>query len=131
MPTQDKLTPYFAAYHAVKEVVDEWMKKVLRCRDELPWIRRRRLLIEVRSERERRNTRSERLGPYARLRVEEYWFIDPVERYMLFHVLDAGRYIVHTGVDNRYQSPRLPELEINLATFWNEVAARLPQGYRR
>jgi hypothetical protein len=32
------------------------------------------------------------------------------------------------SADNRYQSPRLPEVEIDLAAFWREVAERLPPG---
>jgi hypothetical protein len=30
------------------------------------------------------------------------------------------------GVASRYQSPRVPEVEIDLAAFWKEVGERLP-----
>lgn len=85
---------------------------------------RRRLIVEIQTPRPHR-LRSERIANYSRLGIEEYWLIDPVERATLFFVLEAGRYIVHTGVDNHYQSPRLPEVEFDLTAFWGEVDRQL------
>jgi hypothetical protein len=128
-PTADLTICFDDAYRATTTIVRDWLRRTQAQRDEagLPAVTRRQLVIEVKAP-GRRPSRIRRLQRYAQLGVEEYWFIDPFERFMLFYVLDAGAYVVHTGVDNRYQSPRLPEVGIDLASFWKEVAARLPNG---
>lgn len=84
------------------------------------------LVIEVLSEGAERRDLVAKLDLYARFGVPEYWIVDSRAQTIEFLVLDAGRYVVHTGVDNRYQSPRLSEVEIDLAAFWREVGERLP-----
>jgi Uma2 family endonuclease len=86
------------------------------------------LVIEVISDGAERRDRVEKLDLYAKYDVAEYWIVDPRPRTFDFFLLEAGRYVVTTGVDNRYQSPRLPEVQIDLAAFWAEVAERWPQG---
>ena len=39
----------------------------------------------------------------------------------------AGKYVVQQQPDDRYQSPRLPEIKIDLAAFWAAVERRLPK----
>jgi hypothetical protein len=126
-PTADLTVKSEDAYRATVAVADQWIEGVQsqRCVAGLPAITRRQLVIEVKSP-GRRPARMRRLRRYAQLGVEEYWFIDPFERFMLFYVLRAGQYVVHTGIDNRYQSPRLPGVAIDLANFWKEVVERLP-----
>jgi Uma2 family endonuclease len=75
------------------------------------------LVIEVISGSERRD-RVEKLDLYARYGVGEYWIVDPESRVFDFLVNDGGRFVVHSPADNRHQSPRLPEVEIQLADFW-------------
>lgn len=126
-PTADLAIPGDVAYLATKFVIARLVDRLRidRCRLGLTPLTRRQLVIEVKSP-ERRPARARRLQRFAQLGVEEYWFVDPLERYTLFYVLQAGQYVVHTGVDNRYQSPRLPEVGIDLASFWKEVVERLP-----
>lgn len=124
-PTADLTIPCDTAHVAAKCVAERWVERM---RDQrrvagLAELNRRQLVIEVKSP-ARPLARMQRLRRYTQLCVEEYWFIDPVERYILFYVLEAGHYVLHTGVDNRYQSPRLPEVAINLANFWKEVTKR-------
>ena len=85
------------------------------------------LVIEVISGSERRD-RVEKLDLYARYDVGEYWIVDPESRVFDFLVNDGGRFVVHSPADNRYQSPQLPEVEIQLADFWREVDERLLDG---
>jgi Uma2 family endonuclease len=82
------------------------------------------LVIEVISESARRD-RVEKLDLYARFGVAEYWIVDPDAQVFDFLVSDAGRFIVQSPVNERYQSPRLPEIEVHLADFWHEVDERL------
>ena len=126
-PTADLTIPGDVVHLATKFVVARWIDRlrVNRSRLGLAPLMRRQLVIEIKSP-ERRPAREKCLQRFAQLGVEEYWFIDPLERFALFYVLNAGEYVVHTGVDNRYQSPRLPEVAIDLASFWKEVAERLP-----
>ena len=84
------------------------------------------LVIEIISGTARRD-RVEKLDLYAQYGVGEYWIVDPASRVFDFLVNDGGRFVVHSPADNRYQSPRLPEVEIQLADFWREVDERLPE----
>jgi Uma2 family endonuclease len=85
------------------------------------------LVIEIISGTERRD-RVEKLDLYARHGVAEYWIVDPAAQVIEFLVNEGGRYVVHSPANDRYQSPRLPEVEIQLAEFWREVDERLPPG---
>ncbi|HEY1068702.1 MAG TPA: Uma2 family endonuclease [Pirellulales bacterium] len=125
-PTADLTISFDDAYRATTTTVRDWLRRTQAQRDEagLTVVARRPLVIEVKAP-GRRPSRIPRLQRYARLAVEEYWFIDPLERFVRFYVLDAGEYVVHTGIDNRYQSPRLEGVAINLANFWAEVSERL------
>jgi Uma2 family endonuclease len=84
------------------------------------------LVIEIISGTARRD-RVEKLALYAQYEVGEYWIVDPESRVFDFLVNDGGRFVVHSPADNRYQSPRLTEVEIQLADFWQEVNERLPE----
>jgi hypothetical protein len=126
-PTADLTICFDDAYRATTTIVRERQQRTQTQRygAGLPAVTRRQLVIEVKAT-GRRPSCIRRLQRYAQLGVEEYWFIDPLERFVLFYVLGAGEYVVHTGLDNRYQSPRLPEVAIDLANFWKEVSERLP-----
>lgn len=78
------------------------------------------LVIEIISGSERRD-RVEKLDLYARYSVGEYWIVDPESRVFEFLTNEGGRFVVHSPAHDRYQSPRLPEVEIQLAEFWQEV----------
>ncbi len=83
------------------------------------------LIIEIVSGSARRD-RVEKLDLYARYGVAEYWIIDPQTQVIEFLINENGRFVVQSPANDRYQSPRLPEVEIELAAFWREVDERLP-----
>lgn len=128
-PAADPAIRFDDAYRATTTTVHQWLRRTQAQRDQagLQAVTRRQLVIEVKAP-GRRPSRIRRLQRYAQSGVKEHWFIDPLERFMLFYVLDAGRYAVHTGVDDRYQSPQLPEASIYLADFWKAVDERLTES---
>jgi Uma2 family endonuclease len=85
------------------------------------------LAIEIISGSARRD-RVEKLDLYARYGVNEYWIVDPEAQTIDFLVNEGGRFVVQSPTDDRYQSPRLPEVEIQVADFWREVEAQMYSG---
>lgn len=79
------------------------------------------LLIEVLSPHNSRRDRVDKLSIYAQYGVTEYWIVDPIERQFDFLVNRNGKFEVQPQQDNRYVSPLCPELEIDLAAFWQSV----------
>jgi Uma2 family endonuclease len=77
-------------------------------------------MIEILSENARRD-RVDKLNIYAEFGVAEYWIVDGESRHFDFLINRAGRFEVQPQHDNRYQSPRLAELFLDLSTFWAEV----------
>lgn len=84
------------------------------------------LVVEVISEGSERRDRIEKFATYARYEVPEYWIIDQSAQWIEFLILKDGEYVVTQPTEGRYQSPRLPEVGIDLANFWKEVSERLP-----
>jgi Uma2 family endonuclease len=82
------------------------------------------LVIEILSPDSGRRDKTEKLDLYAKYGVAEYWIVDPCAQMIEFLILDQGRYEMLQPADDRYQSPRLPEVEIDLAVFWREVDRR-------
>jgi Uma2 family endonuclease len=78
------------------------------------------LVIEIISGTSRRD-RIEKLDLYAKYGVAEYWIVDPQAQLIEFLVNESGRYVIQSAMDDRYQSPRLPEVTIQVAEFWREV----------
>jgi len=85
------------------------------------------LVVEVLSPGTARRDRGEKLRLYAESGVREYWIVDPAEKQIEFLVNDDGRFVVALPADREYRSSVLPELRLDLETFWQEVAKRLPQ----
>ena len=83
------------------------------------------LVVEIISGTARRD-RVEKLDLYAQYGVAEYWIVDPQSQVIEFLINEGGRFVVQSPANDRYQSPRLPEVEIQLADFWREVDERLP-----
>jgi Uma2 family endonuclease len=81
--------------------------------------------IEIVSGSNARRDRVDKLGLYAEFGVTEYWIVDPREQQFDFLVNRNGRFEVQPQLDDRYASPVLPELEIDLAAFWGEVNRQL------
>jgi Uma2 family endonuclease len=86
------------------------------------------VVVEVLSAGAERRDRVAKLDAYERFGAPEFWIVDYRAQTIDFLLLENGRYSVMKSAEGRYQSPRLPELQIDLASFWREVAERLPQG---
>ena len=82
------------------------------------------LVIEIVSGTSRRD-RVEKLDLYARYGVSEYWIVDPQTQLIEFLLNENGRFVVQSPANDRYQSPRLPEIELQLTAFWKEVDAQM------
>ena len=82
------------------------------------------LVIEIISGSARRD-RVEKLDLYARYGIGEYWIVDPQSQHIEFLVNEGGRFVVQSPANDRYQSARLPEIEIQVAEFWREVDAQM------
>lgn len=78
------------------------------------------LVIEIISGTSRRD-RVEKLALYAKYGVAEYWIVDPDSQVIEFLVNENGRYVVQSPANDRYQSPHLSEVVIDIAEFWREV----------
>ena len=83
--------------------------------------------MEVLSPGTARRDRGEKLRLYAESGVREYWIVDLAERQIEFLINEDGRFVVALPVDREYRSPALPELRLDLETFWQGVADRLPR----
>jgi Uma2 family endonuclease len=82
------------------------------------------LVIEIISGTSRRD-RIEKLDLYARYGVPEYWIVDPDAQLIEFLLNQNGQFVVQSAADDRYRSPRLPEIEVHLADFWREIQQRM------
>jgi len=82
------------------------------------------LVIEIISGTSRRD-RVEKLDLYAKYDVGEYWIVDPQSQHIEFLINEGGKFVVQSPMQDRYQSPRLPEVELNIAEFWREVDAQM------
>ncbi len=78
------------------------------------------LVVEIISGSARRD-RIEKLDLYARYGVAEYWIVEPDAQVIQFLINENGRFVVQSPASNRYQSSRLPEVEIQIPDFWREV----------
>lgn len=85
------------------------------------------LVVEIISGTSRRD-RVEKLDLYARYGVAEYWIVDPDSQVIEFLVNENGRYVVQSPSNDRYQSPLLPEVVIEIAEFWREVDRQMSDG---
>ncbi len=80
------------------------------------------LVIEILSESNSRRDRVDKLILYAEYGVAEYWIVDPEDRHFNFFISNTkNEFVIQSQHDDRYQSPQLPELAIQLADFWAEV----------
>jgi Uma2 family endonuclease len=86
------------------------------------------LVIEVLSPATSRRDRGEKLALYAESGesgVREYWIVDPEARQIEFLVNDGGHFVVTMPSGAEYRSPGIREVWLDLATFWQRVAAML------
>ncbi len=84
------------------------------------------LVVEIASPSTSRRDRLDKRVLYAEYGVAEYWMVDPVGKFIEFLLLEDGHYVVQNVGLDRYQSPRLPEVTIDLAAFWADVEKLLP-----
>lgn len=83
------------------------------------------LLVEVISPGTERRDRDEKLDLYLRSGVREYWIVDTAARHITFLVHRGGLFVVALAENEVYRSTEFPEISLDLADFWNEVAERL------
>ena len=89
------------------------------------------LVIEVLSPATSRRDRGEKLALYAESGVSgesgirEYWIVDPEARQIEFQVNDGGHFVVTMPNGAEYRSPAIREVWLDLAAFWQRVAAML------
>ncbi len=83
------------------------------------------LAIEILSPHHMRRDRTDKLALYAEFGVAEYWIVDPHERQFDFLINRNGRFEVQPQRDDRYASPIMPELVLDIAAFWGEVDRQL------
>ena len=83
------------------------------------------LLVEVLSRGTARRDRGEKLALHAESGVREYWVVDVQERQIEFLVNEQGRFMVVLPAGEEYRSRTVPEVRLNLPTFWGEVDATL------
>jgi Uma2 family endonuclease len=86
------------------------------------------LVVEVLSRGAERRDRVAKLDAYAQYGVPEFWIVDYHAKTIDFLVLENGRYGVMKTASEKYQSPRCPEVVIDLQSFWKEVSVRLPEA---
>jgi len=86
------------------------------------------LVVEILSPGTGRRDKTEKLDLYAKYGVAEYWIVDPATQVFEFLLLKEGSYVIQQQPDDHYRSPRLPEIEIDLAAFWAEIERRLPKS---
>ncbi len=83
------------------------------------------ILIEVLSPGTARRDRIEKLSLYRSAGVHEYWLIDPAGRTFEFLELTAENAVIRLPHDDLYESAHLPQVRVELATFWERVAQML------
>jgi Uma2 family endonuclease len=79
------------------------------------------LIVEVLSPGSLRRDQDEKLELYAQSGVREYWLANPIEREFLFLVNQEGRFVVVRPKGAEYRSEILPEVRLDVETFWREV----------
>ncbi|HVT57492.1 MAG TPA: Uma2 family endonuclease [Thermoanaerobaculia bacterium] len=84
------------------------------------------LLVEVLSPGSVRRDRGEKLSLYAQSGIREYWLVDPEARQIEFLVNDQGRFSVALPAAGEYRSQSIPEIHLDIPSFWREVEVRLP-----
>jgi len=69
--------------------------------------------------------RSEKQDLYAFSGVKEYWLVDHERRQIEFLVNEAGRFVAAPLVTDRYRSPAIPELHLEVSDLWQLMDAWL------
>jgi Uma2 family endonuclease len=90
------------------------------------------LVVEVVSPSSRRYDRVVKLGWYTRLRIPEYWIVDPEAQTLERLVLTEGAYVLAEGrMDGETFRPRtLRGLAIPLAELWDVAGVSAPRRRR-
>ena len=78
------------------------------------------IVIEVVSLKSQQRDYAEKYHEYEQAGVDEYWIIDPLKQEARFYHLNQNHAYILQDVDTVYQTDRLPQLEINIPTFWQD-----------
>ena len=79
------------------------------------------LVVEILSPSTASRDQVHKLNLYAEAGVREYWIVDPAGRHIAFLVSDGTAFTVHPPESGRWQSPVVPELEVDIDGLWAEV----------
>jgi Uma2 family endonuclease len=83
------------------------------------------LVVEVLSPGTARFDRGRKLQLYSLYGIEEYWLVDHERRQIDFLIKGAGSFVAAPPAGRKYQSARIPEIQLDLSEFWREVDTEL------
>jgi Uma2 family endonuclease len=83
------------------------------------------LVVEVLSPSTAHRDRGEKLLLYASYGVQECWFAYLEERRLEFLINEAGCFVEVPCATGVYQSPKIPEIRLDLSEYWRQVDANL------
>jgi Uma2 family endonuclease len=84
------------------------------------------LVVEVLSPSTAHRDKGEKLLLYALFGVQECWFADLEERRLVFLINEEGRFVAVPYAGGVYQSPKIPEIRLDVREYWRQVEADLP-----
>ena len=79
------------------------------------------LVVEILSPSTASRDQVHKLNLYAEAGVVEYWIVDPAGRHIAFLVSDGTAFTVHPPESGRWQSPVVPEVELDIDGLWGAV----------
>jgi len=78
------------------------------------------IVIEVVSLESQQRDYAEKFYEYEKAGVPEYWIIDPIKQDCRFYRLNSKNAYVLQETEETYQTPLLPQLIIDIDTFWKD-----------
>lgn len=78
------------------------------------------IVIEVVSLESQQQDYAEKYHEYEQAGVSEYWIIDPIKKEARFYHLNQNQAYVLQDVETVYQTEKLPNLQIDISTFWQD-----------
>jgi Uma2 family endonuclease len=78
------------------------------------------IVIEIVSKESIERDYGTKFHEYERIGVREYWIIDPLKKETRFYRLNEKKAYVLQEVGDVYSSPLIPNLKVNILTFWQD-----------
>jgi Uma2 family endonuclease len=83
------------------------------------------LVVEILSPSTAHRDKGEKLLLYALYGVQEYWLTYLEERRFEFLINEEGRFVEVPHATGVYQSPKIPEVRLDVSKYWRQVEAKL------